>query len=216
MSVRRVDQGEYRVIIRDTEGNELRRLVRASTKRFPVIGEALDLEGQSFRVCDVRHVDEEDDVYNVFRFTDLLVIAEPEAPGKPGGKKSSDEDRVQPKPITSTVVLPFHPHPLDPASPVLALQKLVSLAVAIGYANQAQQLESLKTLAADLAWDGRQWLVPRLTGAQSAGELRELSREAKRSGAEAMRFYQDAINIEAVAPAPRLAEVVSLAAFRGR
>lgn len=197
MPTRELGVGQYDIVLRDAKGTELRRVSRYSTQRFPQTGDLLELEGASYRVTEVRHVDEQPESGGMYQYTELLIVATalPSVPVPPPRGATDRDEPIAPssdkgsRATPVAPVLPFRPVAFDAASPLAAFHSLLAWAVAIGYREQAHLLESLKVEAWHLEWIGKRWIVSRLTGGLDAAQLRGLSRQAAQQEQLAFAFF---------------------------
>jgi hypothetical protein len=215
----RFEIGEYLAIVQNRSGQETGRMMLVPRKRFPCKGEGISVGEKRYRVLDIVHPVEESDQFDRFLYTDLVAYLVDEAEGgsPPGGLDPDSEDEGTPpkRPAhLASVVVPFRGEQIDAASPLLVFMKLIAVAVARGYEEQAYELERLKFASWSLDWSGDRWVAERIAEGRTAGELRELSRVAKRAQAEAEAFCRQLLPVVAAETRESFAEVIELAAFR--
>ena len=215
----KLEIGEYLAILQDHRGQEVGRVMIVPRKRFPLIGEGIPLDGKRYRVRDIQHPPEESDQFDRFIYTDLVAYLIEEEDGGPtgpsdDGSDDKDEKGPSPSPTLTAAVLQFRSVPIAPSSPLLGFLKLIAWAVAKGYEEQAYRLERMKFASWSLEWNGDRWIAEEMANGRTADELRELSRAAKRAGAEAEAFCRELLPLVPVEVEQPMAEVIELAAFR--
>jgi hypothetical protein len=214
-----VQLGGYIGLVVDGADQVLERLEIVAEKRFPCVGEAIDIlrddgSTSSFRVLDIRHPEEPSEQFLTHHYTGLVAILmrDDRPRPEPGGARHGEES-APPSGPKALAVLEFRARLPNPGSPTYNFVKLLAWAVAVGYRDQRVYFEALKHLAWQLGWDGRRWLMRQITSDRSPEELRELSRAAKRAGLDAERYLEQLLAIPA-APGDDLAEVISLDRYR--
>jgi hypothetical protein len=217
----KLEIGEYLAILHNADGQETGRIMIVPRKRFPLIGEAIPLDGKCYRVRDIQHPPEENDQFDRFVYTDLVAFLVEEAQGGegprnggPGEKETNDKKSPPSSPTLVSVVIPFRGSPISASSPLLTFMKLIAAAVTLGYQDQAYRLERMKFATWLLDWSGDQWVAQELGSGRTADELRELSRAAKRAASEAEAFCREILPLVPVEAEQPVADVIELAAFR--
>lgn len=220
MSVRRLDNSEYRVIVQDEDGNVVNTFLRVARQAIPTLGALLFLDKKMFRVVDVHHVDENSEEYLPVIFTGILIYAEsvesadevPTSTPTPRRPRGRGGLGTKSSPLN---VVGFRRYPIDADSTLLPLFCFIAVVIQCVYLEQAQMLETLKAEAAQLQWDGRYWVMAQLSDGVTPEELRHLSRAAKRQAALAGEFATRLANTKPVErPSVLPDNVVELAAFR--
>jgi hypothetical protein len=214
----RLEIGEYLAIIQDATGGELGRMMIVPRKRFPMIGECLPIAGKRYRVRDIEHPPDESDEFERFIYTGLTAYLVEEGEWKATPTDDGPKDTGVPgssnSPHLAAVVLPFRGSRIEASSPLLGFKKLIALAVAKGYEEQAYRLERLKFVSWSLEWSGEGWVAAEIADGRTAEELRELSRAAKRAAAEAEAFCREVLPLVPADSEQPDADVIELAAFR--